>query len=156
MLQINNIEVVYSDVILVLRGISLAVPDNQIVSLLGANGAGKSTTLKAISGLLRTQQGEVTRGSIEWNGERIDRKSPDEIVQMGIVQLLEGRRLFEHSDGRGESAHGRDLPQDDRRGPAAVIWTRYMAIFRAWRSFADARPAICPGASSRWSPLGGR
>ena len=96
MLQINNIEVVYSDVILVLRGISLAVPDNQIVSLLGANGAGKSTTLKAISGLLRTQQGEVTRGSIEWNGERIDRKSPDEIVQMGIVQLLEGRRLFEH------------------------------------------------------------
>ena len=96
MLQINNVEVVYSDVILVLRGISLAVPDNQIVSLLGANGAGKSTTLKAISGLLRTQQGEVTRGSIEWNGERIDRKSPDEIVQMGIVQLLEGRRLFEH------------------------------------------------------------
>ena len=74
MLQINNIEVVYSDVILVLRGISLAVPDNQIVSLLGANGAGKSTTLKAISGLLRTQQGEVTRGSIEWNGERIDKK----------------------------------------------------------------------------------
>ena len=74
MLQINNIEVVYSDVILVLRGISLAVPDNQIISLLGANGAGKSTTLKAISGLLRTQQGEVTRGSIEWNGERIDRQ----------------------------------------------------------------------------------
>ena len=96
MLQINNIEVVYSDVILVLRGISLAVPDNQIISLLGANGAGKSTTLKAISGLLRTQQGEVTRGSIEWNGERIDNKTPDEIVQMGIVQLLEGRRLFEH------------------------------------------------------------
>ncbi len=96
MLQINNIEVVYSDVILVLRGISLAVPDNQIISLLGANGAGKSTTLKAISGLLRTQQGEVTRGSIEWNGERIDNKTPDEIVQLGIVQLLEGRRLFEH------------------------------------------------------------
>ena len=96
MLQINNIEVVYSDVILVLRGISLTVPEKRIVSLLGANGAGKSTTLKAISGLLRTQQGEVTRGSVEWNGERIDGKSPDEIVQMGIVQLLEGRRLFEH------------------------------------------------------------
>ena len=96
MLQINNIEVVYSDVILVLRGVSLVVPEGQIVSLLGANGARKSTTLKAISGLLRSQQGEVTRGSIEWNGERIDRKSPDEIVQMGIVQVLEGRRLFEH------------------------------------------------------------
>jgi len=96
MLQINNIEVVYSDVILVLRGISLTVPEKRVVSLLGANGAGKSTALKAISGLLRTQQGEVTRGSIEWNGERVDGKSPDEIVQMGIVQVLEGRRLFEH------------------------------------------------------------
>ena len=95
MLQINNIEVVYSDVILVLRGVSLAVPDNRIVALLGANGAGKSTTLKAISGLLRAQQGDVTRGSVEWNGERIDNRTPDEIVHMGIVQLLEGRRLFE-------------------------------------------------------------
>ena len=101
MLQINNIEVVYSDVILVLRGISLAVPDNQIVSLLGANGAGKSTTLKAISGLLRTQQGEVTRGSIEWNGERIDRKSPDEIVQMGAVAGIggEGESNFFNHEG---------------------------------------------------------
>ena len=96
MLHINNIEVVYSDVILVLRGVSLAVPDKRVVSLLGANGAGKSTTLKAVSGLLRAQQGAVTRGSIEWNGERIDNRKPDEIVQMGIVQLLEGRRLFEH------------------------------------------------------------
>ncbi len=96
MLQINNIEVVYSDVILVLRGVSLAVADKGVVSLLGANGAGKSTTLKAVSALLRAQQGAVTRGSIEWNGERIDNRKPDEIVQMGIVQLLEGRRLFEH------------------------------------------------------------
>lgn len=94
MLQINDIEVVYSDVILVLRGVSLAVPDSRIVSLLGANGAGKSTTLKAVSGLLGTQQGAVTRGSIKWNGERIDNKTPDEIVRLGIVQLLEGRRLF--------------------------------------------------------------
>ncbi len=96
MLRINNIEVVYSDVILVLRGVSLEVGDGQIVSLLGANGAGKSTTLKAISGLLRTQQGEVTRGSIEWNGQRIDRLTPDEIVRLGIVQVLEGRPLFQH------------------------------------------------------------
>ena len=96
MLQINNIEVVYSDVILVLQGVSLAVPEGPTDSLLGANAAGKSTTLKAVSGLLRAQQGAVTRGSIEWNGERIDNRRPDEIVQMGIVQLLEGRRLFEH------------------------------------------------------------
>ncbi len=96
MLNVNNIEVVYSDVILVLRGVSLEVGDGEIVSLLGANGAGKSTTLKAISGMLRTQEGEVTRGSIEFEGERIDRLTPDEIVRRGITQVFEGRRIFEH------------------------------------------------------------
>ncbi|MBX3059943.1 MAG: ABC transporter ATP-binding protein [Anaerolineae bacterium] len=96
MLKVNNIEVVYSDVILVLRGISLEVPAGQIVSLLGANGAGKSTTLKAVSGLLRTQQGAVTRGSIEFEGQRIDGMSPEEIVRLGIVQVIEGRPLFRH------------------------------------------------------------
>ncbi|MCO5189446.1 MAG: ABC transporter ATP-binding protein [Anaerolineae bacterium] len=96
MLKVNNIEVVYSDVILVLRGVTLEVGDGQIVSLLGANGAGKSTTLKAISGLLHSQQGEVTRGSIEFDGQRIDNLTPDDIVQLGIVQVLEGRPLFEH------------------------------------------------------------
>lgn len=96
MLELNNIDVVYSDVIQVLRGVSLEVPDGKIVGLLGANGAGKSTTLKAISGLLRTQEGEVTRGSIEFDGQRIDRLSPEKIVELGIVQVLEGRRLFRH------------------------------------------------------------
>jgi len=96
MLTVNNIEVVYSDVILVLRGVTLTVGDGKIVSLLGANGAGKSTTLKSISGLLHSQEGEVTRGSIEWNGEPIHNMDPDEIVRMGIVQVLEGRPLFEH------------------------------------------------------------
>lgn len=96
MLKVNNIEVVYSDVILVLRGVSLEVGQGQIVSLLGANGAGKSTTLKAISGLLHAQMGEVTRGNIEFEGVRIDQLDPDEIVRMGIVQVLEGRPLFEH------------------------------------------------------------
>lgn len=96
MLKVNNIEVIYSDVILVLRGVSLEVGDGQIAALLGANGAGKSTALKAISGLLHAQEGEVTRGSIELNGTRIDRLSPDAIVRMGIVQVLEGRQLFEH------------------------------------------------------------
>lgn len=96
MLKVNNIEVVYSDVILVLRGVSLALEKGQIVSILGANGAGKSTTLKAISGLLHTQQGQVTRGSVEFEGERIDMLPPDEIVRRGIVQVLEGRPLFRH------------------------------------------------------------
>lgn len=96
MLKVNNIEVVYSDVILVLRGVTLEVPDGQVVSLLGANGAGKSTTLKSISGLLVGEDGEVTRGSIEWDGVRIDNLPADEIVRMGIVQVLEARPLFGH------------------------------------------------------------
>ncbi len=96
MLKLNNIEVVYSDVILVLRGVSLEVGNGQIVALLGANGAGKTTTLKAISGLLRTELGQVTRGSIELDGAHIDRLGPEDIVERGIVQVLEGRRLFAH------------------------------------------------------------
>jgi branched-chain amino acid transport system ATP-binding protein len=95
-LRVNNIEVVYSDVILVLRGVSLQVEEGQIVAILGANGAGKTTTLKAISGLLSTELGEVQRGSIEFNGTRIDGRSPEEIVRLGIVQVIEGRRLFAH------------------------------------------------------------
>ncbi len=96
MLRVNNIEVVYNEVILVLRGVSLALHDGQIVALLGANGAGKTTTLKAISGLLSTELGEVTRGTIEFAGRRIDHLPPEEIVRLGIVQVMEGRRLFQH------------------------------------------------------------
>ena len=96
MLKVNNIEVVYSDVILVLRGVSLAVEAGQITALLGANGAGKTTTIKAITGLLRSQQGKVTRGSIELDGQRIARMSPDAAVRLGIAQVFEGRRLFSH------------------------------------------------------------
>lgn len=96
MLGLNNIEVIYSDVILVLKGVSLQVREGQIVALLGANGAGKTTALKAISGLLYTELGEVTDGSIDFDGQRIDRLKPGEIVRLGIVQVMEGRRLFEH------------------------------------------------------------
>lgn len=96
MLKLNNIEVIYSDVILVLKGVSLEVPEGKIVALLGANGAGKTSTLKAISGVLLTELGEVTDGSIEFYGQRIDRMDPEEIVKLGIVQIMEGRRLFEH------------------------------------------------------------
>jgi branched-chain amino acid transport system ATP-binding protein len=96
MLSVNNIEVVYSDVILVLRGVTLEVGEGQIVAVLGANGAGKSTTLKAISGLLHAQEGEVTRGGIEFDGERIDHLPAEEIVRRGIVQVLEGRPIYRH------------------------------------------------------------
>jgi branched-chain amino acid transport system ATP-binding protein len=96
MLNLNNIEVTYLNVIRVLHGVSLNVEDGSIVALLGANGAGKSTTLKAISGLLRVEEGEVTDGSIQWNNERIDKKSAEEIGKLGIIQALEGRRVFGH------------------------------------------------------------
>jgi len=96
MLTLNNVEVVYSDVILVLRGVSLKVEEGSIVALLGANGAGKTTTLKAISGLLSTELGRVTDGSIMFDGTRIDHLSPEQIVRMGIVQIMEGHRVLEH------------------------------------------------------------
>src|SRR5690349_17909009 len=93
LLAVKNIEVVYDEVILVLRGLSLQVPRGAVVALLGANGAGKSTTLKAISGLLKTEEGEVTRGEIVFDGERIDGVDPDRIVRRGIFQVMEGRRI---------------------------------------------------------------
>jgi branched-chain amino acid transport system ATP-binding protein len=95
-LAVNNIEVIYDHVILVLKGVSLTVPRGGIVALLGANGAGKTTTLKAISNLLRTERGEVTKGSIEFDGERVDRQSPNELVRRGCIQVLEGRHCFGH------------------------------------------------------------
>jgi branched-chain amino acid transport system ATP-binding protein len=94
-LTVNNIEVVYDEVILVLRGVSLAVPEGEIVALLGPNGAGKSTTLKAISGLLRTEDGEVTRGNVSFMGEEIANMAPEQIVRRGIFQVMEGRRIVE-------------------------------------------------------------
>jgi branched-chain amino acid transport system ATP-binding protein len=96
MLQVNNIEVVYMNVIQVLRGVSLEVGDGKIVALLGANGAGKTTTLKAISGLLKTEEGEVTDGSIDFDGKRLDRYGPEDIASMGVCQVMEGRRVLGH------------------------------------------------------------
>ncbi len=96
MLSLNNVEVIYNKVILVLKGMSLQVPQGQIVGLLGANGAGKTTTLKAISGLLKPEDGEVTDGSIEFLGQPIHNHDPEDIVRMGIFQVMEGRRVFEH------------------------------------------------------------
>ncbi len=96
MLTINNIEVAYKKVIRVLRGVSLSVEDGRIVALLGANGGGKTTTLKSISGMLKTEEGMVTDGSIEFDGLRLDRLMPDQIAGAGISQAMEGRRVLEH------------------------------------------------------------
>jgi branched-chain amino acid transport system ATP-binding protein len=96
MLSLNNVEVIYDDVILVLKGMSMQVEEGQIVALLGANGAGKSTTLKAISGLLKPEDGEVTDGEIIFDGQPIHNREASEIVRTGIFQVMEGRRVFEH------------------------------------------------------------
>jgi branched-chain amino acid transport system ATP-binding protein len=96
LLTVNNVEVIYDHVILVLKGVSLIIPERGIVALLGANGAGKSTTLKAISNLLHVERGEVTKGSIEFLGTRIDRAEAAALVRRGIVQVMERRRIFEH------------------------------------------------------------
>lgn len=96
LLNVNGIEVIYNHVILVLKGVSLNVPEGRIVALLGANGAGKTTTLRAISNLLEGERGEVTKGSIDYRGERIEALSPADLVQRGVVQVMEGRHCFAH------------------------------------------------------------
>jgi branched-chain amino acid transport system ATP-binding protein len=122
-LSVSNIEVIYDHVILVLKGVSLQVQKGRIVALLGANGAGKTTTLKAISNLLRAERGDVTKGSIEFDGRRIDQLTPNDLVRMGVCQVMEGRHCFQHltveenlltgaftrSIGRAELARDLDL-----------------------------------------------
>ncbi len=95
-LSVNNIEVIYDHVILVLKGVSLEVPEGRIVALLGANGAGKSTTLKSISNLLAAERGDVTKGTIEFKGKRVDKLNTNELVKMGVCQVMEGRHCFQH------------------------------------------------------------
>jgi branched-chain amino acid transport system ATP-binding protein len=117
-LAVNNIEVIYDHVILVLKGVSLAVPPGGIVALLGANGAGKSTTLKAISSLLSAERGEVTKGTIEYDGERIDRMSTGELIHTGICQVMEGRHCFPHltvEQNLLTGAYARRLPRRQLR-----------------------------------------
>ena len=96
LLEVNGIEVIYNHVILVLKGVSLAVPEGGIVALLGANGAGKTTTLKAVSNLLAAERGDVTKGTIHFGGERVDRLNPSELVKRGVIQVMEGRHCFAH------------------------------------------------------------
>ena len=96
LLEVNNIEVIYNHVILVLKGVSLSVPKGGITALLGGNGAGKSTTLKSISGLLKSERGDVTKGSVVYRGENLAGKNPADLVKTGIIQVMEGRHCFEH------------------------------------------------------------
>jgi len=135
MLHVNNIEVVYMNVIQVLRGVSLTVEKGQIVALLGANGGGKTTTLKAISGMLKTEEGEVTDGSIEFEGQRIDRLGPEHIAVMGISQAMEGRRVLEHLSVEENLLVGA-YRRKDRRGvkqDLEMVFNYFPAIARLRR-----------------------
>lgn len=116
LMNINNIEVLYEGVILVLKGISLTVPEESIISLLGANGAGKSTVLKAISNILRTERGDITKGTIEFDGIRIDRMHPFEVVKKGIILVMDGRHIFEHLTVEDDLLSGAYIHRYDKSG----------------------------------------
>jgi branched-chain amino acid transport system ATP-binding protein len=124
-LAINNIEVIYDRVILVLKGVSLTVPQGGIVALLGANGAGKTTTLKAISNLLHAERGEVTKGSIEFMGDRVDKLSPNELVRRGCIQVMEGRHCFGHLTIEENLLTGAFTRRDGRAGIVTDIEAIY-------------------------------
>jgi branched-chain amino acid transport system ATP-binding protein len=127
-LSINNIEVIYDHVILVLKGVSLQVPKGKVVALLGANGAGKSTTLKAVSNLLRAERGDVSKGSIEFNGERIDQLTPNDLVRRGVIQVMEGRHCFAHlsiEDNLLTGAYTRKISSTEVRHELEKIYTYF-------------------------------
>ena len=127
MLEVSNLEVVYNDVILVLRGISLEVPDGQIVALLGANGAGKTTTMRAITGLLDVHEGDITKGHITFNGVDITHKDPADIVRLGVSQVMEGRRIFAEMTVEDNLRAGAYTNTDRNRVEAA--YNRVMELF---------------------------
>jgi branched-chain amino acid transport system ATP-binding protein len=136
-LKLNNIEVMYHEVILVLKGVSIDVPHGGIVALLGANGAGKSTTLKSISGLLKHEDGEVTDGSIEFMGEKIHHLSAEEIAKRGIFQIIEGRRVFEHLTVEENLRVGAHL-----RGTGSASKERLEMVYRYFPRLVDRRNVL--------------
>ena len=126
LLDVNGIEVIYNHVILVLKGVSLAVPEGGIVALLGANGAGKTTTLKAVSNLLRAERGEVTKGAITFKNERVDRLSPADLVKRGVIQVMEGRHCFAHltvEENLLTGAYTRKVSRADVRADLERVYT---------------------------------
>ena len=130
MLELNNVEMIYNKVILVLKGVSLQVPEGGIVALLGANGAGKTTTLKCISGLEHAEEGEVTRGQILFEGKQIEKMGPTEIVRRGIVQVVEGRKVLEHLTVEQNLLVGSHLRKemDAVRSDIDLVYTYFPAL----------------------------
>jgi len=154
-LSVNNIEVIYDHVILVLKGVSLDVPKGGIVALLGANGAGKTTTLKAISNLLHAERGDVTKGSIIFEGDEVQDLSPNELVRRGCIQVMEGRHCFGHLTIEENLLTGAFTRRDGKAAIRKDIDLVY-SIFRNWPSGATPSPATPPAASSRCAPSAAR
>jgi branched-chain amino acid transport system ATP-binding protein len=152
-LSINNIEVVYSHVILVLKGVSLQVPAGGIVALLGANGAGKTTTLKAVSNLLHAERGEVTKGSIVFDGTEVQSLSPNEVVRRGCIQVMEGRRCFAHLTVEENLLTGGFTRRDGKAAVAADL-ERVYAYFPRLKERRGSTAGYTSGGEQQMSAIG--
>ena len=153
LLAVNNIEVIYDHVILVLKGVSLEVPEGGIVALLGGNGAGKTTTLKAISNLLKSERGDVTKGSIEFKGERTDKLTPSELVRRGVIQVMEGRRCFEHLTVEENFLTGSYTRTDGRSGVSEYLEKVYH-YFPRLKERRDSQSGYTSGGEQQMTALG--
>ena len=151
-LSVNNIEVIYDHVILVLKGVSLEVPKGGIVALLGANGAGKTTTLKAISNLLHAERGDVTKGSIVFEGGEVQDLTPNELVRRGCIQVMEGRHCFGHLRLRKTSSPARSRGEMVKRRSSAT-WILSIPISQSLANERVRSPATLRAASSKCAPL---
>jgi branched-chain amino acid transport system ATP-binding protein len=152
-LSVNNIEVIYDHVILVLKGVSLEVPAGGIVAILGANGAGKSTTLKSVSNLIRAERGEVTKGSIEFKGERVDRLTPNELVKRGCIQVMEGRHCFAHLTIEENLLTGA-FTRKEGRGAVAESLERVYAYFPRLKERRNSQAGYTSGGEQQMCVVG--
>jgi branched-chain amino acid transport system ATP-binding protein len=153
LLSVHNIEVIYDHVILVLKGVSLHVPEGGIVALLGANGAGKSTTLKAVSNLLHAERGEVTKGSILFRGERVEGLSPNDLVRRGVIQVMEGRHCFEHLSVEDNLMTGAFTRRDGAAAINADLEMIY-GYFPRLRDRRDAQAGYTSGGEQQMTAIG--
>jgi branched-chain amino acid transport system ATP-binding protein len=152
-LSVNNIEVIYNHVILVLKGVSLKVEKGRIVALLGANGAGKTTTLKAISNLLRAERGEVTKGSIEFDGKRVDALTPADLVRLGVCQVMEGRHCFQHlsvEENLLTGAYTRGVSRADVKRDLDLVYTYFPRL----RERRDSQSGYTSGGEQQMTAIG--
>jgi len=153
LLAVNGIEVIYNHVILVLKGVSLTVPEGSIVALLGGNGAGKTTTLRAVSNLLKGERGEVTKGYVEYKGERIDKLTPADLVKRGVIQVMEGRHCFQHLSIEENLLTGAYTSNAGRAGIVQDLEKVY-AYFPRLRDRRDSQSGYTSGGEQQMTAIG--